>query len=326
MPNPFARLLFFVVLLPALAILVRTSHAQTTPDLLVKPWEDGQAIDTSSEGTFEAAGHTTETDQTTRLSEIHEFGRWRILPDNPATPRIGYDMLYYDVESHDPILPKHLFDTSIGFAQPIHEFTNKWFAVVTGAVGYAGNSLFDDPHAVYAKGDIIVGRQWGPNHAILVALDYDGNRTLLPDTPIPGIAFTNRYNPQLSYVIGFPYSSITYQPTDSLQLEAGYTLLNTFEAKLRYEFIKHLSVFGNYSDRLTPFHLDTLPADRRLFLQTHQVEIGLRWSPTNMIAVSVGGGWAFGQEISRGFDDRNLTPLRHISDAPFGRVLVEIGF
>jgi hypothetical protein len=326
MRNSSARLLFLAVLLAAFAVLARTSYAQTTPDLLVKPWEDGQSIDTSSEGTFEAAGHTRETDQTIRLSEIHEFGRWRILPDNPATPRIGYDMLYYDLQAHDPALPRHLFDTSIGFAQPIHEFTNKWFAVVTGAVGYAGNSLFSDPHAVYAKGDIIVGRQWGPNHAILVALDYDGNRTLMPDTPIPGIAYTNRYNPQLTYVIGFPYSSITYEPLSGFQLEAGYTLLSTFEAKIGYEFIKHFSIFTDYSDRLTPFHLDTLPTDRRLFLQTHEVEIGLRWNPTKTIGLSVGGGWAFGQEISRGFDDRNLTPIRHISDAPFARLLVEIGF
>ncbi len=271
--------LFSAIALLAVFLLAQSSHAQTTPDLLVKPWEDGQAVDTSTEGTFEAAGHTTETSDTTRLSEFHEFGRWRIFPDNDATPRIGYDFLYYNTQSSDPVLPRNLYDTSIGFAQPIGQFTNKWFAVVTGAVGYAGNSLFDDSSAIYAKGDIIVGRQWGPDHALIVALDYNGNRTFLPDCPIPGFAYTNRYNPQLKYVLGLPYSSLTYDPADGLEVEAGYSLVETFEARIGYEFVKHFLVYGDYMDRLAPFHLDTLPGDYRLFLQTHLLEMGITWAP-----------------------------------------------
>src|SRR6202043_3528412 len=109
--------------------------------------------------------------------------------------------------------PKHLFDGTVGFAQPIALVQN-WFIVLTGAVGYAGNSLFDDPNAVFATGNVVVGRDWGEDHALLFALNYDGNRTFLPDCPIPAVGYTNRFNPHLKYLIGFPFNSITYRPQD----------------------------------------------------------------------------------------------------------------
>ncbi len=302
------------------------AFGQTSPDLLIKPWQPHQAFDTSTEGVLESSAPTREdSTNSVGLSSVHAQGRWRILPDERATPRIGYDVLYFDIRGHDTYLPRHLVDASVGFAQPIAE-VNKFFVVVTGAVGYAGASPFSDPHAQYFTGNLIVGREFSKDKALVIALNYDGNRTFLPDVPIPGIEFANRYNQHLTYVIGLPLDTITYEPVNGLQIVAGLEVLQTFIGRVGYEFDKHFAILSTYTDRLSAFHLSNLPADRRMFLQEHRVEAGFRWNPTQLIRVTAGGGWAFGQEFSQGFDSRGLNPRRHLRDGPFAELNVELGF
>lgn len=325
--NHFRRAVAFPIFVAALAVtmLVSTAGAQTGPDLLVKPWDPGQAVYTSTDALVGAAAHTRETSTTIRLSTYHALGRWRVLPDNRATPRLGYDVQYWDIDTADPALPNHLWDANVGFAQPVAEF-NGWFAAVTGAIGYAGNSPFSDSNAIYAAANIIVGREFSQDRALLIALNYNGNRTFLPDLPLPGFAYADRANEFLTYVVGVPYSSITFEPTKGFQIQGGFTLVDTLEAKIAYQFTKHFAAFGQYTDQLSPFHIDNTNPLRRLFLHTHGVELGVRWNPSKLIRLSLSGGWGFGREFSRGFDSRNLAPVRHLSDSAFGRLQFELGF
>jgi hypothetical protein len=315
--------IFFAMLLPVVCLSAR-ALAQTDPTLLINPWEHGQAFDTSTDAVLESSAPNRETHDETGLSSYHAFGRWRVLPDQEATPRFGYDLTYFDITTTDPALPRHLWNGTVGFAQPVADF-NKWFAVVTGAAGYAGDTPFSDPHAVYFTGNVIVGRKFSDDKAFIFALNYDGNRSFLPDVPIPGFAYADRYNEHVTYVIGLPLNSIRYEPQKGLQFDLGWGLLGTFKARVGWEFQRHYSVYTSYTDRLTAFHLSDLPEDRRLFLQEHRAEVGFRWNPTPTLKFSVGTGWAFGQEFSEGYDLRGTTPLRHLRDGPFGRAMLEIG-
>jgi hypothetical protein len=320
-----AGIWIFSVIILAVLLPSSRSFGQTDPTLLVKPWEAGQAFDSSTDVVIEPSAPTQENHQDdVGLSSYHAVGRWRVFPDAPATPRIGYDISYFNITTSDPALPKHLWDGTVGFAQPVAQ-VNNWFVVLTGAAGYAGDSPFSDPHAAFFTGNVIVGREFSADKAIVVALNYDGNRSFLPDTPIPGIAYADRYNDHLTYVIGLPLNSITYEPINGLQVNLGWTLLETFSGRVGWEFKKHYSIFGSYTDRFSAFHLSTLPEDRRLFLQEHRAEVGFRWNPTPLVRLSIGGGWAFGQEFSTGFDLRGVNPLRHLKDGPFGEALLEIG-
>ncbi len=289
----------FLLLLPA----VRSS-AQTGPDILIKPWETNQAFDISTEAVFEASNPTQENHaDDVQLNIYDAMGRYRVIPSQKASPTLGYEAMYVDVDTHDPALPRHLWDASVGFAQPVAEIY-KWFVVVTGAVGYAGESPFSDPHAVYFTGNIVVGRKYTDDKILLFALNYDGNRAFVPDLPILAVQYADRISPNLAYVIGFPNNTITYEPISGLQVVAGWET--------------------SYTDRLTGFHLSTLPEDRRLFLQEHRAEIGFRFNVTNIFRFTVGGGWAFGQEFSEGFDSRSTVPLRHLRDGAFWRAKIEI--
>ena len=319
------RWCFLSAALFGLIVFASQGLAQTGPDLIVKPWNDGQMFDTSTDAVLESSGPEREAPHDdVQLNSYHAFGRYRVLPDKDWSPVIGYDVSYFDVNSHDKGLPNHLWDTEVGFAQPVATI-NKYFVVLTGTVGYAGDTPYSDPHAVYYAGNVIVGRKFSQDKAILIALNYNGNRTFLPDCPIPGIAYADRYNEHLTYVIGIPYDSIIYEPTHGVQFNLGYEYLSTFAFHAGWEFMKHYSLFTSYTDRLSAFHLSERSDDHRLFLQEHRAEGGFRWNPTELIKLSVGGGWAFGQEFARGFDTRGLNPIRHLRDGPFVEGLLEIG-
>ncbi len=308
-----------------LACWTAAAGAQTGPDLLVNPWQVGQAIDTSSDAVIRAA-EKTDAGKTLQLDSYQSSGRWRVLPDSEATPRVGYDVLYYDLHTNDKSLPDHLWNTSVGFAQPVARLGN-YFAVVTAAVGYAGDKPFSDSDALYATANVLVGRQFSDDKALIFDLNYDGNRTFLPDVPIPAVEYKDRYNEFLSYTIGAPLNSITYAPITGLQIDAGWELVTTFTGRVGYAFGHHFDLYGEYVDRLTGFHISAQQnPDSREFLEEHRVAVGFRYNPTRLIKVSVAGGYAFGQEIYRGFDVRDYDVVRHLQDGPFGQVRIEIGF
>ena len=299
-------------------------QGQTGPTLLVNPWATGQAIDTSTDAVIRAA-ERTDSGRYTQINSFHSEGRWRVLPDSDASPRLGYDVLDYNIRTSDRSLPNNLWDTSVGFAQPVARL-GKYFAVVTGAVGYAGNKPFSDHDAYYFTGNVLVGRQFSDDKALIFDLNYDGNRTFLPDVPIPAVEYKDRVNEYLSYTIGAPINSITYTPLTGLQVEGGWSLVETFSGRVGYTFSKGLDVYGEYVDRLTGFHLSAdQDPDSRLFFQERRAGVGIGWKPTRLIQVSVLGGWAFKEELYRGFDVRDYTVVRHLADGPYGQVQLNIG-
>ena len=317
----FATVLVFAGCLSAWSA---SAQAQTGPDLLVKPWLPGEAVSTNTDALLEPSG-TTGSGADERLSIYHSLGRWRLFPDSDATPRIGYEATYLDIDTNDHSLPRHLTSVELGFAQPV-ALVNDWFVAVTGAAGYAGVSPFDDNHAWYPAVNVIGGRVFNKDEAFLVALNYNGNRTFLPDAPIPGFALAGRYDQRTTFVIGVPYSSITYEPVTGLQIEGGFSLVTTLEANVGYAFTKHFSLFAQYNDELEPFHVDRTNADDRLFFESRQAEAGLRYSFNQKARLSASAGYAFDQEFSHGYDVRNLDPTRRISDEPFLRLRLELGF
>ena len=305
--------------------VIGRARGQTGPDLLVSPWQTGQAIDTSTDGVFRAATHG-DAGKYIQFNEYHSYGRWRVLPDQEATPRIGYDVLYYDFNTSDRSLPNHLWNTSVGFAQPVARL-GKYFAVVTGAVGYAGDKPFSDGDAYYATGNILVGRQFSESKALIFDLNYDGNRTFMPDVPIPAVEYRDKVSDVLDYTIGLPLNSLTYRPLTGLQIDFGWSLVQTFAARIGYRPERHFEFYGEYVDRLSPFHESANQnPDSRLFIQERRAGVGFSYTPTKLVRFSVAGGWAFGQEIYRGWDVRDYTVVRHLADGAYGQARIEIGF
>jgi hypothetical protein len=303
-----------------------SARAQTGPTLLLKPFPKEQAIDGRADALFLEPGHLKESDEDYRLSTYESQGRWRVMPGNLISPRIGWDFTYLDLHTRQGVLPDQLVDQSIAVAMPIAKFSD-WIVGASAGFGYAGEAPFGDGDAWYGKATLSVFRLFNDTDALVFALDYDGNRSFLPDVPLPGIAYTKRVSRDYFFVIGLPVTSVEWRPDDRLRVEVVFTVLDTFDASVGYQVAKGVTVFGNLETRREAYFLDGLPANHdRLLFQQRRAEVGLRWEPRKDFMFNLAGGYAFGQEFSTGFDSRRTDLVADLSDEPYVRFGVDIRF
>jgi len=310
-----------------LLIFASSVLAQIGPSLLIKPWPKEQFIESSTDSLFFFDSTVKENGEQYKLDITESIGRIRLLPGNIASPRIGYDLTYLDINSTDARLPRHLSDQSIGAGFAFAKFSG-WIAGATMGIGYAGDSPFADGEAWYGKATVVFGKELNNNSTLVVALDYDGNRTFMPDVPLPGVQYSLKMPERnLQLVVGLPVNAIIWDASDRLKFEATYTALDRFDARASYLMAKHISVFGRLESRENAFHLaDLEEGNDRLIFQQRRGEMGVFWTPYKFMNILMAGGYAFDQDYKVGFDTRGDHNLMHIDNMPYGRVSVEFRF
>lgn len=319
---------------PLAALLSCTSaRAQTGPGLLLEPFPKEQLIDASAGHLMLDDGHFKKSDQGVRLNFYESTGRVRVIPGSLISPRVGWDLEVIDVDlGSGPVaaedVPGQLTDHSIGVAFPVAKVQDWIFGVSLG-VGYAGEDPWSDGSGWYGKATAVAFRQFSNRDAVVFVLDYDGNRSFLPDTPLPGIAYTRKVDDTLTFILGLPLSSVTWKPLPKLSLEAGYLPIETFDAAAGYEIAPHWVVFGNLEYRSSAFQLDALGGNDRLIFEQRRAEAGVRWGPREAretFAVTAAVGYAWGQEFAVGFDGRETDLIDDLSDEPYVRFGIELKF
>ena len=230
--------------------------------------------------------------------------------------------MYLDINTDDPGIPTRLADQSIGFGTPIG-VSGDWFFGIAGGLGYAGNTPFNDSSAWYGKGTFIAGRELGEDSSLIFALDYNGNRTVYPDIPVPAVAYTKRIHPTLLAVAGFPFSSIRWEPVEKLTIEIMYSIPDSFDARIGYDITDAWRVFASYEGRREAFTITDYDDHDRLFFEQRRVEAGVRWQPARYVALVAAGGYAFNQEFSQGWDMRDTEEVADVSDEAYVRVGIE---
>jgi hypothetical protein len=310
------------ILLPAgLAV------AQTGADLLIQPFKPGTEVEVRGDAVFLETGDIGNGGADLGLSMFESRGRLRERRDD-FIPRFGYDVFGMGIDSDNPVLPERLVDASVAAGIGLPNLGG-FLGGMTIGLGYAGDTPFGDGAAWYGKATIAFAKKLGPDSDIGIGLDYDGNRTIYPDIPLPGFAYRRRVHQTAIVVLGVPVTSIEWKPDDRLSLEFRYLLVDTFEARLGYRLAGNLNVFGSFERRREAFELDELQGgdshDRLLFVQ-RRVELGLRWEPREDVSLLAAGGYAFGQEFSTGFDFRDTDEVAEPSDEPYVRVGFEARF
>jgi hypothetical protein len=304
-----------------------TALAQSGPALLIKPWPKEQFIESSTDALFFFDSKVRENGESYNLNTYESIGRIRLLPGNIASPRIGYDLTYMDIRSDDPRIPRHLSDQSVGAGFAFAKFDG-WIAGATLGVGYAGDTPFADGGAWYGKATIVLGKEINENHTLGVALDYDGNRTFMPDVPLPGIEYSFKLPERsLQLVVGAPVNALIWDGMDKVKVEITYTMLSRLDARVSYELMHHISIFGRLETRETAFRLDELEEihDRLMYYQ-RRVELGVFWTPYKFLNVVMAGGYSFNQEFGTGWDSRGNDTFARIDDTPYGRFGLELRF
>ncbi|MGB7160993.1 MAG: hypothetical protein WBD40_23230 [Tepidisphaeraceae bacterium] len=305
------------------AMCARGAFAQTGAELLVRPFEKDQKFELNGSALFQDKGED-DFGGDMQVSVYEISGRAREVREK-TIPRFGYDLIYLDVDN-DLGIPKHLSDQSIAAGVALPDISGFRGGFTVG-VGYAGDSPFSDANAWYGKATIAMGRKLDEQTDLGIFLDYDGNRTYLPDVPLPGFAYRKRVYKELILVAGLPLSTVEWTPDDHWKFELFFTLIDSFDARITYTVVPGFNVFGSLDSRRYAFHTDELEdSNDRLLYQERRAEVGVQWEPRKDTRVILAGGYAFGQEFGTGWDYRDDEKITEVSDEPYVRAGLEMRF
>ncbi|QDU72666.1 hypothetical protein [Mucisphaera calidilacus] len=262
-----------------------------------------------------------------RVFDLGFRARFGDNPDTVPTMRIGLHT--FAIDSIDPALPESAGD--LFFSGGINHVLNETFTLSWGlGIGYAGELRDSDgdwsfdggDQGIYGSAGIGLTQKIDEFSSITYLIDWDGNRSIFPDIPLPGIAYTKRLQTETPFMftVGFPFATVRWTPVDKLNLDATFFYPESFRARIGYRVIEPLEFYGELLARNKAYAIGSLPKDRRLFFRQDLLEAGLKWRFLRGLELTVAGGWAFGQQFTTGYDVRDDTTVRKLSDAPYARL------
>ena len=306
------------------------AFAQSGPGMMLVPWAGDQQAQVKADAFFTP----TEADVTgadVDLSIFTSTGRFRIDPDASYNPTIGYEFVQYEISSSDAALPDDLTDVSIAFGGSFGDVElsgslGEWQMGYTLGLGYAGTTPFNDGDAWYGKADIFAVKAIDRDTRWLIGLNYDGNRVFLPDVPLPAVTYFSRLNETTTYAIGLPFSQLTWKPDEFWTLDIRSAWFFSFNGSVIYQATDDLKLFAAYVRRTDAFTLPGGFDNRRLLFSQERLELGLSYDLCANAALTIAGGYAFGQEFDVGYDSRDPGGLRDLDDSGYIRGGVELRF
>jgi hypothetical protein len=241
-----------------------------------------------------------------RLQDIHTSA---ILPD-----------------TREPF-PESLWDIRLG-TQYRRKFTNGWIGGGMLSVGSASDKPFRSEAELTAQTNLFARIPHGERNAWLLFLNYSRYREFLNDVPIPGIAYWYEPSSNLRLILGIPFASVEWKPTEELSLELSYFMIRTVRAQVSYRFLSFLRAYAGYDWRNDYFfRYDRQDKDRRLAYYEKRFSAGLRWDFSRGWFLDLGGGYAFDRfyfEAER-YDDRDENRL-NIANGFFGSLRLGAAF
>ncbi len=155
-----------------------------------------------------------------------------------------------------------------------------------------------------------------PRSLVVVALDYDGNRTVFPDIPLPAITYTRFFSEDLSATVGVPFLGVNWTP-GKWDLSAGIFLIQA-RVRAAYEIDASRSRSSRSTAAAPRRSTSTAPATTS---GSSTASRACRSGPTSTssrtssLVASV--GYAFNHEFETGFDARDLETVRELDPGVF---------
>ncbi len=183
--------------------------------------------------------------------------------------------------------------------------------------GTANDGLFGDRSTYYGTGTI----DYRVEPGLHAGLSYDGNRTLLPQIPLPYLSWEAAPGPDLKLTLGTLESSAVWTPWSFVSISARWGWPT--DGSLHAELLLHpkFRFYVEAARRIDGFHQRDHERTRT-FYQLHTAEAGLRWI-ASWVDISLGGGLAFGQRYFEGSDLRDREELAEPESRPFVALTIQ---
>lgn len=320
------RICLFVA--PCSLALPLVAAAQTGPALVLKPWTGDQVTENRIEASWYNQGSTSGGfEYQFNIGELE--GRTRCDAFEGHRISMGYSAFYMrnnTASPLDPLLPERFVDMAATVGVQVGEWEG-WRIDATAGMGYAGNDPWRDDEALYALASVMGTYAWDERSTLTVGLDYDGNRSIFPDVPLPGVVFTRRESDVFTWSAGLPFVGVKLKPLPRVTVDASFNLASLdVQASIECQIIDRLAAFGQLRSRSEAIHVTGTPDHQRLFFRQRTAEAGLRWNPLEWLGVEVAGGYAFDQEFTSGWDVRDDDSVRDLSDEPYLRAALHLEF
>lgn len=306
----------YVLAATCLLALALPATAQTAPSLLLKPWsKDANRIETFDQPLLIGGGHTSDDVSDTNIFYYRSHGRIK-LDDAVDIPgfTFGYQAAVIDTGINHPAIPSGMTDISVAGGFELGQW-EQWDLSMIAGVGMAADNHFRNSDAWYGIGTLNASRKLDEQSLLHVGLSYNGNRTFLPDVPLPYLMYQRRVSDTLAYSVGFPVSTLTWQPAEQVLVQVNYSIPIYLTGKVSYYLTKEWSIFAEYERDAHAFALSGNDSDR-LFYEMERVTAGVTWSQSPNLSLTLGAGYAFDQEFSTGFDLRDTDNIVDLSDEP----------
>ena len=337
------RLVAFFASLGSVATLSSNASAQSGPDLLLGTFGEGHNAVVSADAFLFNGGSTDNrsgdgNSDHAKLDVFNAEGRYKLdlsylVPDlNRLQPRAGFEVTHIATNSNDPNLPDQMTDVSVGLGVGIAK-TEKYVAGLSVGVGYSSATVFGDGNGYYGKADLAFAYNINDTDRVGVVIDYNGNRTFLPDVPLPGFIYTHKYNDQITYEVGFPYSDIQYKPSERVTLLFKYLFPDGGEANVDYAIVPQFHVYAGFQQQTAAFHWNAPDhGDDRILFSQNRAEVGLRGEYGALDQTGVNAsfllaiGYGFKTKFEYGADSRDTDRLSYLADEPYVRIGVDVKF
>lgn len=337
----------------ALAGVAASARAQTGTALLTAYWEPEQVLAVQGDSTFvptetRGPGEATETDiwaSRTRLrARVGSDGS----PGEGAAGGMlfGHEYTHVDFSGAGESVPERLVrqEMDVGFTlddQTFHIagdglFAGAWTPAFEVGFGHASTNPYGDDRGWYALASVAAERVSANGDRLLLGLTYDGNRSTLPDLPLPLVLFRKPLSidpdtgkpstAEIGLTLGYPETRLIYKPDASWTLSAGFSQLDAFTALASYRVNRHVTVLAGYGGFYDQFHDADTKQRRRIFVVGQRLEVGATITPVERFSFTLTGGWGFGQELRRGYDLRSTEEIQEFDDAAFVRVAARFSF
>jgi hypothetical protein len=196
--------------------------------------------------------------------------------------------------------PDQLVDVRFGTSYR-HEFDNDWIAGIGGSFGSASDQPFHSVNELTGGLDAFLRIPQGEHNAWLFTISYSTNSEI--NIPIPGVAFLWVPTDYFQAVIGFPFASVNYRPTEDLTLSASYALLTSVHARATYRLLPSLRIYAAFDvDNESFFRVDREDDQDRFFYYEDRVSAGVQYTLGPRTNLDFSGGYAFDRYYFEGQD------------------------
>jgi hypothetical protein len=320
----------FAIALPLFA--ANTATAQTGANLVLLPWEnDAQQGQLAHSYSAFGSGHSNGPSATNNfdLQLFETTGRAHVGNDHtlqaPGAFNIGFTQVHLDIDTNDPLLPTRLSDTQFAIGKHLFK-KGDWDVSAVVGIGFSSSNAYGDSQGHYGRADLIFSKQIDQRSNLTLIANYDGNRSIYPDIPLPAIAYTRQQTDKFQFTVGFPWNRLVWKPKPDVTVKAGFAFPTTFIASTEYQVKSDLQVFLALRNHFNAYHVAGDLEHRRLFFRQRKVETGMNWTPKKNVTLTAAVGYAFDQKFTRGWDVRDTDTIRKISDEPFVRFGLNLEF